>query len=184
MARRSKVSGLPTEVLDDLNSQLVQRGFSGYEELAAWLKSLGFDISKSALHRHGSELEAEFAEAMADARRTRALARAARESGDGEDGALLEAASEIIQDKLIRASMQLKNADGDPADTAKTLSLISRAFSDLGRFEIQRQKWATEVREKVNAKLVSMEQQAVGGGKAGFDLATLKRVREEIYGIM
>lgn len=181
MARRSKVDSLPPAVLDDLNSQLISRGFNGYEELAAWLKSMGFDISKSALHRHGSALEAEFDDAMADARRTRALAKAARQSNDENDGSLLEAASEIIQDKLLRASMQLKNADGDPADTAKTLSLISRAFSDLGRFEIQRQKWATEMREKISAKLAALEQQAAGDGSA---LATLQRVRQEFYGII
>lgn len=184
MARRSKVSGLPTEVLDDLNSQLVQRGFSGYEDLSDWLKALGFDISKSALHRHGSELEAEFAEAMADARRTRALAKAARESGDTNDGAMLEATSEVMQDNLLRLSLKLKNSGAEPEEVAKTLSLISRAFADIGRFDIARQKWQIELRDKVNAKLEKLEQQAAGGGRAGYDLATLKRVREEIYGLI
>lgn len=184
MARRSKVSGLPTEVLDDLNTQLVQRGFCDYEALSDWLKSLGFDISKSALHRHGSELEAEFAEAMADARRTRALAKAAREDSDEDDGAMLSAASSIMQDSLLRVSLKLKNSGDDAASTAKSLSLVSRAFADVGRFDIARQKWQTEVRAKVNAKLANLEQQAAGGGRAGYDLATLKRVREEIYGLI
>ena len=184
MARRSKVSALPAAVLDDLNAQLIQRGFSGYEELTAWLKSLGYDISKTAIFRHGSALEAEFEEAMADARRTRALAKAARQSGDENDDAMLSAASTIMQDNLLRVSLKLKSSSDDPADTAKTLSLISRAFADIGRLDIARQKWQAEVREKVNTKLAALEQQAEGGSKAGFDLATLKRVREEIYGIM
>lgn len=152
MARRSKVGGLPPEVLDDLNAQLIERGFSGYEELSAWLKGLGFDISKSALHRHGSALEAEFEEAMADARRTRALARAARESGNGDDGELLEAASGIMQDNLLRLSLKLKNSGGEPEETAKTLSLISRAFADIGRFDISRQKWQVENEARIRAE--------------------------------
>ena len=184
MARRSKVSALPAAVLDDLNAELIRRGFSGYEELTAWLKSLGYDISKTAIFRHGSALEAEFEEAMADARRTRALARASREAGDSDDGALLESASGIMQDNLLRLSLKIKNSGAEPEEAAKTLSLISRAFADIGRFDISRQKWQTEVREKLSAKLATLEQQAEGGSKAGFDLATLKRVREEIYGIV
>lgn len=180
MAPRSKVSLLPSEILDDLNAQLIQRGFSGYEELAFWLKSLGYDISKSALHRHGSELEAEFDEAMADARRTRALAKAAKQSGEENDGSLLEVASEIIQDRLIRASMQLKKLSDNPADTAKTLSLISRAFSDLGRFEIQRQKWQSEVRAKAAVAADAVEKIAK---KGGLSPAAVNEIRSRILGI-
>lgn len=184
MARRSKVGGLPQPVLDDLNAELIKRGFRDYEDLSTWLKGLGHDISKSALHRHGSALEAEFEEAMADARRTRALARAARESGEENNGELMEAVSGIMQDNLLRLSLKVKNSGGEPEDTAKTLSLITRAFSDIGRFEISRQKWQAEVREKMNVKLAELESRAEGGDKAGYDLATLRRVREEFYGIV
>lgn len=180
MAPRSKVSLLPAEIQDDLNAQLIQRGFHGYEELSSWLKSLGYDISKSALHRHGSELEAEFDEAMADARRTRALAKAAKQSGEENDGSLLEAASEIIQDRLIRASMQLKNSNDNPADTAKTLSLISRAFSDLGRFEIQRQKWQAELRAKAVVAADAVEAIAK---KGGLSADAMDQIRRGILGI-
>lgn len=184
MARRSKVDALPPAILDEFNSRLIASGFSGYEGFVEWLKSMGYNISKSALHRHGSALEAEFEEAMADARRTRALVKAARQSGDENDDAMLSAASTIMQDNLLRISLKLKSSRDDPADTAKTLSLISRAFADIGRLDIARQKWQAEAREKLSAKLAALEQQAGGGSKAGFDLATLKRVREEIYGIV
>jgi hypothetical protein len=180
MARRSKVDGLPPGVLDDLNGELIARGFSGYEELAAWLKTLGYDISKSALHRHGSALEAEFEEAMADARRTRAMARAARESGDADDGALLESASGILQDNLLRLSLKVKNSGAEPEDTAKTLSLITRAFADIGRFDIARQKWQSEVRAKAAVVADSVEAIAKRGGLTG---EMMGEIRSEILGI-
>lgn len=146
MGRRSKIKDLPQDVLDDLNSRLIGTGFSGYGELAAWLKDRGFDISKSGLQRHGSALEAEFEEAMADARRTRALAKAARLEGDQNDNSLLAAATEIMQDNLLRVSLKLKNSDeDDPGAEAKTLSLVARAFSQVGRLDIARQKWQTEL---------------------------------------
>lgn len=180
MARRSKVSALPPEVLDDLNAQLIQRGFSGYEELTAWLKNLGYDISKTAIFRHGSALETEFEEAMADARRTRALARAARESGDTDDGALLESASGIMQDNLLRLSLKLKSSSAEPEEAAKTLSLISRAFADIGRFDISRQKWQSELRAKAMVAADAVEAIAKKGGLSN---EAMDQIRRGILGI-
>ncbi len=178
--RRSKVDGLPAEVLDDLNAELIKRGFRDYEDLSTWLKGLGHDISKSALHRHGSALEAEFEEAMADARRTRALARAARESGDNDDGALLESASRIMQDNLIRQALKLKNSGAEPEEAAKTLSLISRAFADVGRFDISRQKWQAEVRAKAVTAADAVEAICK---KAGVSAEGMHEIRAGILGI-
>ncbi|MDR1063648.1 MAG: DUF3486 family protein [Azoarcus sp.] len=174
--RRSKISQLPQAVLDELNTRLIGSGFSDYSGLAEWLSGQGFDISRSSLHRHGSELEDEFNAAISDARQTLALARAAQEGGD-ESGALMKTATEIMQDNLLRASLKLKSAEYDPTELAKTLSLISRAFVDVGRFEIQRQKWQTEVRAKLDA--LERESQKPG---ATLDAATLKAVKEALYG--
>lgn len=179
MARRSKVDALPTEILDEFNARLVASGFSGYEGFSEWLKSMGYNISKSALHRHGSALEAEFEEAMADARRTRALARAARESGDENDDAMLSAASSIMQDNLLRVSLKLKNSGNDPAETAKTLSLISRAFADVGRFDISRQKWKTEMEAKIRAeeRALAAEQATTAAKAGGASPETITKIR-------
>jgi len=180
MARRSKVDALPPAILDEFNARLIASGFSGYEGFAEWLKSMGYDISKSALHRHGSALEAEFDEAMADARRTRALAKAARQSGDENDDAMLSAASTIMQDNLLRVSLKLKSSSDDPADTAKTLSLISRAFADIGRLDIARQKWQAEVREKASSAAEEVEKIAK---KGGLSPAAVNEIRSRILGI-
>lgn len=151
MARPAKVKLLPPDVLDDLNARLIGQGFAGYDALAEWLQAKGFDISRATLQRHGSALEAEFEEAMADARRTRALARAARESGGDEDGSLMSAAASILQDNLLRVSLAVKrDSEDDPAAAAKTLSLISRAFADVGRMDIANQKWMAETRAKLD----------------------------------
>lgn len=179
MARRSKIKDLPTEILDDLNARLIGSGFSGYEELAGWLKGRGFDISKSAVHRHGSALEAEFEEAMADARRTRALARAARQEGGEQDNSMLEAATEIMQDNLLRVSLRMKDEE-DPTASAKTLSLVARAFADVGRFDLARQKWQAEL----NAKAADVAEKAAKlATKGGLSAATVEEIRRSILGI-
>jgi hypothetical protein len=179
--RRSKVSALPQDVLDALNARLIGSGFSDYDGLAAWLAEQGYDVSRSSLHRHGSGLEAEFEDAMADARRTRALARATREAGDdADDGALLEAASGIMQDSLLRASLKLKQSGvDDPVETAKTLSLISRAFADVGRFDLSRQKWQTEIEAAARKKLLEEQSaRAEALEKKGVTEATRNAIRE------
>lgn len=165
--RRSKVSTLPQAVLDALNAKLIGSGFSDYDGLALWLREQGFDISRSSLYRHGSSMQEEFEEAMSDARRTRALARAAREAEDSNDGALLEAASGIMQDKLTRVALKLQNSE-DPAEAAKTLSLVSRAFADVGRFDLSRQKWQMEIAAKARAELIVEQREKLDElGKSG-----------------
>lgn len=178
--RRSKVAALPPEVLDTLNARLVGSGFADYDGLVKWLMAQGYAISRSALHRHGSALEAEFETAIADARRTRALARAARETGDGDDGALLKAATEIMQDNLLRVSLAVKEQDDDVASKAKTLSLVSRAFADVGRFDLTRQKWQAEVVARAAAVA---ERAAKLATKGGLSDVTVAEIRRSILGI-
>lgn len=180
MARRSKVSTLPQEVLDDLNARLIGSGFSDYSGLTDWLREQGLNISKTALWRHGKALEDEFEEAMADARRTRAMARAAQIENDGDDGCLMGAATEIMQDSLLRVSLKLKNSGDDPAATAKTLSLVSRAFADVGRFDIARQKWRAEVQTKAADVAEKVAKQVKKGGMSA---ATVDEIKRSILGI-
>ncbi|MDR2624951.1 MAG: DUF3486 family protein [Zoogloeaceae bacterium] len=179
--RRSKVSQLPQDLRDALNARLIGDGFANYDAIVEWLAEQGFVISRSSLHRHGSDLKEQIEESMADARRTRALARAAREAGDADDGELLELASGIMQDSLLRTSLQLKRAGtDDPIETAKTLSLLSRAFADVGRFDLARQKWQSEVRARAEAAATSAEKIARKGGLSAESVAALRR---EILGI-
>lgn len=178
MGRRAKVTSLPSEVLEELNSRLVRGGFQDYAGLSDWLAECGYKISKSALHTHGQGLEEEFNEAMADARRSRALAQASREAG-GDDGALMAAASEVLQDQLLRISVALRRAELEPAEAARTLSQVGRAFADIGRMTISHQKWQAEGQ----AKLAALEAESNSGGGRRIDAETLRIVREEIYGI-
>jgi len=50
---------LPKEVRDELVNRLTSNGFGQYEALSEWLKSLGHDIGKTAIHRFGSQLKSD-----------------------------------------------------------------------------------------------------------------------------
>jgi hypothetical protein len=58
MARISTIQKLPAEVIQQLNARLVEHKFSGYEDHAAWLATLGHEVSKSSIHRYASTFEA------------------------------------------------------------------------------------------------------------------------------
>lgn len=177
--RRSKVSQLPKAVQDELNARLVGSGFSNYRGLVKWLSEQGYDISRSALHQHGSALEAEFQDAIADARRTRELARAAKETGEDEAGELMQAASEILQDNLLRVSLKAKQevAGSETKDSADVMATIAHAFANIGRFDLSRRKWQAEVRKKLDA----LEVKGLPSGRMP-DAETLKAVKETLYG--
>lgn len=59
MPRVRKITQLPVRLRDELNSRLRCSGYSGLVALSGWLKGLGYEIGKSAVHRYSIELRAE-----------------------------------------------------------------------------------------------------------------------------
>ncbi len=178
MPKRSAISLLPEAIREELNRRLVENSFGGYEGIAQWLQEIGYQIGKSAVHRHGSQLEADFEEAMADVRRTRALARAVK--ADGDEGEVLAATSGILQEQLLRVSIALRTVDADPAEAAKSISMVARAHSDVGRLQVALSKWQDELRGKCQAAADACEQAARRGG---LTVDTVELIRREILGI-
>ena len=182
MPARSAVLGLPPQVRDDLNARLIGSGFGGYEDLATWLAEAGYRISKSALHRYGARLEAEFEGAMADARRAAELGRAL--VGDDDGSGLRSASTAIAQETLLRILMGLRQseaaADGedgpDHAALAKSLSLVTRAMADLGRLGLADAKYAAEqVRAAIAEAAARAETAARTGGVSAEGIAALRQ---------
>lgn len=178
MPARSSVSQLPEAIRDELNRRLVGSDFSGYQELADWLCEIGHPISRSAVHRHGTALEREFEEAMADVRRTRALAKAVKDEGD--EGDMLSATSGVLQEQLLRISIALRHADSDPAEAAKSISIVARAHADVGRLQVALSKWQNELREKAKSVADTCEKVARRGGLTA---DAVEVIRREILGI-
>lgn len=177
MPPRSTLLSLPEAVRDDLNARLVGSGFQGYEALAEWLTAQGYAISKSALHRYGQDLQAEFDEAMADVRRTTELAKAMVAAGSDDGGDLMAAAEKIAQDGLIRLQIALRKVEADPLEMAKALPQITRAIADLNRSGISRAKWQQEVLE------AAAEKAAHSASAAGVSAETILQIRRDVLGM-
>ncbi|WP_418648846.1 phage protein Gp27 family protein [Thauera butanivorans] len=53
--KRSSVTTLPADVLDELNRRILASSFSDYVGHSAWLQQQGYSVSKSAIHRYATE---------------------------------------------------------------------------------------------------------------------------------
>lgn len=169
MAKRSKIATLPTAVKSWLDTALVEGNFSGYEQLEAELKSRGFDIGKSSIHRYGSAFEQKLAHLKLASEQAKAVVNA---TGDDE-GAVSEALMLMVQEHLFNL---LNSSDRDSIDLPK----VARAVADLGRTTVTQKKWQTEVRARASAAADAAEKIAK---KGGLSAASVDEIRRSILGI-
>lgn len=174
MGRRKVIEGLPGDVKGWLDASLVDGNFSGYEALAAELKTRGYEISKSAVHRYGQEFE----ERLKALRLVTEQARAVVEHSPDDEDAVTQALVRLTQEKLFSVLMDMQV---DPEKV--NLSGITRSIAELARSSVTVKKWAQEARAKIAAKMTELEGQAKAG-KGRLDPETLRIVREQIYGLV
>ena len=142
MAPRSAVDLLPAEVLEELNKRLVDQAFSDYIGLAAWLNEQGYGISKTAVHRHGSGLQAKMAKSMGKARERMEIAKALRGASDDEKSALMEATEMVAMDQLMEMFEVV--GDMEAGDRLSVVPKLVRAIADLNRSATGTAKWKKE----------------------------------------
>lgn len=173
MPRRSAVNQLPTEVKAWLDRALAESGFADYQLLADELKSRGFDISKSAVHRYGQQFE----ERLASLRLVTEQSRAIVEANPDDDNAINDALMRLTQEKLFAILMEMQV---DP--TKVNLVGVTRSIAELGRASVMQKKWMAEAREQARKEAEEQLVQAVedvakqDGGKASAE-EVLKRVK-------
>lgn len=180
MPPRGLENRLPTEVRERLERRLIELGFSNYdaliEELNGWIEESGAEsVSRSALYRFGSKFE----ERVSMLKRSTEMAKTlANEIGD--DSALLgDAVIRMAQSQLFDLLMQFQL---DPDE--ESMGRITHAIASLSKASVQQKKHLLDTREQDRKKLAELERQSAGGKeKSGLDPETLRRIREEIYGL-
>lgn len=171
MPPRSKVDKLPAAVKAWLDNALIEGNFSGYELLEAELKARGFDIGKSSLHRYGQDFE----DKLAAIRIATEQAKAITDAIPDDAGAMNDALIRLVQQKAFDTLVNL--------EAGASIKDIGLMVARLSNASVKQKQWAADAREKLNARMDAMENEA-RNGKGSFDLETLRRVREELYGIV
>ncbi|MDA8257953.1 MAG: DUF3486 family protein [Betaproteobacteria bacterium] len=182
MPRREAIGTLPDEVRAWLDRSLIKGNFSAYEALETELKTRGFQISKSAIHRYGQKFERRLAAIKASTEAARMLTEGAADDQDARSEAVIA----LVQTELFETIVNLQEAadeEIDPAERVKLLSSAAKNIATLTRASVNLKEFQAKVREKDAAKLAQLEGEAKSG-KSTLDLATIKRIREELYGIV
>lgn len=167
MARVTAIDQLSPEHKRELDDKLFDEGFNGYKDLAKWLQQLGYEISKSSVHRYGKKLETKLAAAKVA---TDMAIHFAENAGD-DTGALSNATITLMQTEAFNALVSLKELDEveDKSDRLLLIAKISKSMAELTRANITQKKWESEVKEKARAELLAeqaqkLEEHAKAGG--------------------
>lgn len=172
MPPRSSISLLPEECKAELNRRLISGGFSNYEGLSEWLRGQGFDISRSAVHRHGQQFEAQLEAIKIATEQAKAIAQTV---GDDEN-ALGDALTRLAQQKAFKALLELdedKNEELSLADLGRMIATLNHSSVAVKRYRSQVQDKLAKTAEII-AKTVKKE---------GLSEDTAAQIRAQILGI-
>lgn len=187
MARASAVDKLSPQHKRMLDDKLFDNGFNGYVDLERWLRELGYEISKSAIHRYGQKLESKL---NATKIATDMAIHFAENVGD-DTGALSSATLGLLQTEMFNSIVALKeltDENGEEIDPEKRLLLlgkISRSVSEIAKANIAQKKWEMEVREKARAELIAEQQAKLDEMNKSGELSkdVLKTLVRELYNL-
>ena len=177
MAPRSKVLTLPPELKEWLDAQLIRGGFSDYVQLAADLKAKGESVSKSALHRYGSQFEKRMAQLKMSNEQARALVDASPDDEDKLGAAVIR----LTQDRIFQLLVDLE-IDPESVDVNK----LFKNAAEIGKASVTQKKFTMEARaaiEDAARKKVLEEQRAAldaMGSKGGVTAETKAAIREAL----
>lgn len=166
---------LPPDVRTEFERKLIENGFANYEDVQAWLEVKGFCFGLSTVKRSGKR----FRDKCEMIRTSTQQAEIMREHFGDDEAALSEAALRMAQTVMFNLMVER----GEEL-TPKEIGTLTRALADSTRANVAVKKYQEETREKIEAKLHNLEKQGSGLSPTSIDPHTLKRVREELYGII
>lgn len=169
MPARSAIEQLPEEIKKELEQRLIRGGFAGYQALAEWLQSKGFEISKSAVHRYGKGFEERLKALKVATDQAKAIASASEDDA----GLMNDALIRLVQTKTFELLVELEMDD-------KSLPKIGRMVAELARAAVGQKKWMQEVSKK--AKKAADEVQAISKANGLSDEAA-SEIYKKILGV-
>ncbi len=150
MAQKTAIDQLSDEHRRQLNERLISEGFFGYQALADWLNSLGYQISRSSAQRYGKKLERKV-QAIEDALLTAKIIN--EQVGDDKD-LLSEATVRFVQSEIFQGLMAV---DLPPEEalplyfkSAKAVSELAKASRDTKKFQQDMARLQAELEEDPN----------------------------------
>ena len=178
--RRTRVSStidkLPDGVKAELDVKLADTA-NTYEELSAWLKSEGYEISKSAIGRYSIRSTRAAQRVAETLQRTQAIAQAVEAHPDLD---YTKAASMVLMDGLMQ---RVSTAEDDFAEMP--LDKAGRLIASLSRNATYEKRVKQDMKKKAELAFDQLEAELMAAIKQHPDLAgelhdVLARAREKV----
>lgn len=164
--KAGKASDLPVDILDQIDRLLVE-GVS-YDDISNFLGEQGFEISKTAIGRHGEEF-------FETCRKLRVLEEKSRVlASRGEDGLILEEATSRLLAQMILEALLSGEIEKER---------LPRMLSDFTRLQssnVQREKLRLEVMRRTEK---SAEDEDESGRRGGLSDEAAAEIRRKILGL-
>ena len=178
--RRTRVSSTIDKLPDDIKGQLDLRltdTANTYEDLAAWLKGEGYEISKSAIGRYAIRSNQAAQRVAETLQRTQAIAQAVEAHPDLD---YTKAASMVLMDGLMQ---RVSTAEDDFAEMP--LDKAGRLIASLSRNATYDKRTKAELKRKAELAFEQMETELMAAIKQHPELAgelhsVLTRAREKV----
>ena len=171
MPQRMKVVQLPKAVKAWLDRALADNNFSQYEALARALGKKGFAISKSALHRYGTQFQARVVQLQTATEMAKVIVEANPDNDNSQNEALIR----LCQERIMQLLVEQKDTD-DPGILVK----LTRAIADLARASVNQKRYREEVESKAKT---AAEKAAKIAKRGGLSKAGAEQLQRLILGI-
>lgn len=178
--RRTRISSTVDKLPDDIRTQLdlkLADTANTYEELSAWLKSEGFEISRSAIGRYAIRSTTAAQRVAETLQRTQAIAKAVEEHPDLD---YTKAASMILMDGLMQ---RVSIAEDDFAEIP--LDKAGRLIASLSRNATYEKRTRADLKKKAELAFDQMEAELMAAIRQHPELSgelhdVLARAREKV----
>lgn len=184
MGRRSAIKTLPRPVKEAIDRAIKEDRLTLDQILDRIEDEYGEEHapSRSALHRYRRNVEAQ----MQAIREGREIADVwAAKLGEAPDSDIGKVVLEILRTLAYKSGADLLDAEGKVAP--KDLTSLARAMryiEDAGRLSLQREKEVRQAEREALAEATAKLEEDARGGKNTLDAETLRRIRQDVYGIV
>ncbi|MDK4708506.1 DUF3486 family protein [Kingella negevensis] len=179
MSPRSSMELLPENVRREFERRLIENGFANYTELAAWLNEQGFQISRSAVHRHGYKIQRRL-QAIKESTEAAKLIVA---NADDENDSRSEALMALLQNQLFEALVDISEKDSEELAPEARFDLLSEGGKRIAGL-ISASTRLKEYQNKVKSRaLAAADEVAKAVKKGGLSDDTAEQIRKQILGI-
>lgn len=163
----------------ELDRRIIAQGYAGYVPLSDWLAERGYEISKSAVGLHGQKLKRTLAAIRNSTEAARMITESAPDVADDRSNAIIS----MVQTNLFNALMQMQEAESEDDQGARIeiLGKAAKNIATLTRASVARNKWAAEVRAKMDAALADVKRIA---SNAGVSEETMAAIDARLQGVV